>query len=294
MTQVAFIGLGTMGLPMARNIIEGGFSVSGFDLSAAACEQHSANGGTVADSAIDAVKTADIVITMLPKGEHVKLVLFGENGIATHLKTDAIYVDMSTIHPDDTDQIRAGIAKHDIAMVDAPVGRTSMHAETGQLLIMAGGESEHIKAIEPVLSCMGDTIVDCGGPGMGGRMKIINNFMSISLNALTAETLVLAEATGLDVQKAIDVMLGTAAGQGHMGGTYPAKVLKGDLSPAFMLDLAHKDIGLALDVANGLNVPLPLGASAREVYSIARSQGFGDKDWTSLYASSRRIAGLES
>ena len=168
-----------------------------------------------------------------------------------------------------------------------------MHAELGQSLVMVGGEADDIERARPLLECLGDTIIDCGGPGMGARMKIINNFMSISLNALTAEALTLAEAIGLDVDLAIDVMSGTPAGQGHMTTTYPAKVLQGDLSPAFMLGLAHKDLGLALDLAAKMHVPLPLGAAARETYNIAWAHGRDREDWTALYAMIRDLAKLD-
>jgi len=175
-------------------------------------------------------------------------------------------------------------------MIDAPVGRTSLHAQQGKLLIMAGGEAVDIARAQPIFDLLGDTTVDCGGPGMGTRMKIINNFMSIVNNVVTAEALTLAESLGLDVDLAIDVMSGTAAGQGHMSTTYPAKALQGDLTPAFMLDLAHKDLGLALDVAASQQVPVALAAVAREVYTMARRQGRGQEDWTAIYTMIREMA----
>jgi 4-hydroxybutyrate dehydrogenase / sulfolactaldehyde 3-reductase len=122
-------------------------------------------------------------------------------------------------------------------------------------------------------------------------MKIVNNFMSTVLNALTAETLAIADAVGLDRDLAIRILSGTTAGRGHLTTTYPAKVLKGDLSPAFMIDLANKDLGIALDVASSVPLPLIVGAAARQVYSMARAQGRGRQDWTALYAMLSEIAG---
>jgi 4-hydroxybutyrate dehydrogenase/sulfolactaldehyde 3-reductase len=292
MSNVAFVGLGMMGLPMAHNILKGGHSVTGFDLSSDAMKHHEANGGSVTSTAAKAVEDAEFIITMVPKGEHVISALFGPDGIVEGMSSNSMIIDMSTIHPLDTDSIRKELSSKGISMLDAPVGRTSDHAKLGKLLVMVGGEKDDIERARPVLECMGDTIVDCGGPGMGARMKIINNYMSISLNALTAEALALAESTGLEIPLAIEVMSGTLAGQGHMSNSYPAKVLKGDLSPAFMLDLAHKDLGLALDLANDLRVPMPLGAAAREVYSVARGHDRGAQDWTALYETVREISGL--
>ncbi|MEM7027974.1 MAG: sulfolactaldehyde 3-reductase [Chloroflexota bacterium] len=293
MTKIAFVGLGTMGLPMARNLIHGGHDVTGFDLSEEALDRHLENNGNVAKSAAEAVTAADFVFTMVPNASHVRAAIFDKDGILQGMSKDALLIEMSTIHPLETDAIRAELASHQIRMIDAPVGRTSMHAELGQSLVMVGGEANDIERARPLLECLGDTIIDCGGPGMGSRMKIINNFMSISLNALTAEALTLAESIGLDVDLAIEVMSGTAAGQGHMTTTYPAKVLQGDLSPAFMLGLAHKDLGLALDLAAKMHVPLPLGAAAREMYNIAWAQGRNREDWTALYAMIRTLSGLD-
>lgn len=290
--RIAFIGLGTMGLPMAHNLIKGGFEVAGYDAQAEAIAAHVANGGAGASSAVDAVKGADLVITMVPNAEHVRAIFTGPAGVHDALSPFSLVIDMSTIHPSESDAIRAKLADRSIPMIDAPVGRTSLHAIEGKLLILAGGATTDIERARPAFDCMGEKTIDCGGPGTGIRMKIINNFMSIANNVLTAEALTLAEAIGLDVDLARDVMAGTAAGQGHMNTTYPAKVLKGDLTPAFMLDLAHKDIGLALEVAGDANVPLSVGAAAREQYTLARGQGRGKQDWTAIYAMMRQLAKL--
>ena len=289
MAKVAFIGLGTMGLPMAHNLIKGGHTVTGFDLNARALEQHKVNGGQVAKSSAEAVKEADIVFTMLPIGKHVKAVL---SDCLDHIKPNTLFIEMSTIHPLETDEIRSSLTAKDIRVIDAPVGRTSEHAYTGTLLIMAGGEKEDVEKVRPLLELMGDPIIDCGGPGMGSRMKVINNFLSNMINVATAEALTLAEATGLNRDLAIEVMSGTAAGKGHMTTTYPNKVLKDDLSPAFMLDLAHKDQGLALDLAKQLKVRTLVGQAAQDVYAHAQSEDYGQLDWTSIYVMMRQHAGM--
>ena len=158
---------------------------------------------------------------------------------------------------------------------------------------MAGGTSDQLERVRPLLRLMGDTIVDCGGVGMGVRMKVINNFMSTVLNVTTAEALTLAEAMGLDISMAMEVMASTPAGQGHMVTTYPAKVMQGDLSPGFKIDLAHKDLGLALDVAEKTHVPVAVGTAAKEVYAQARTRARGDQDWTAIYAMLRELSALE-
>ena len=292
MSKVGFIGVGTMGAPMARNIAKGGHQVTAFDLDAQAVARLADAGIAAAASAPDAARDADVVITMLPNSEHVEKAAFGEGGFATALKSDALYIDMSTIAPATTDRIASGMAERGIAMVDAPVGRQQSHAVAGKLLIMAGGAPEHVARARPILSLMGDTVIHCGAVGAGSRMKIVNNYMSIALNALAAEALVLAERSGLDPNLAREVMLGTVAGQGHFGTTYPAKVLKGDLEPGFMIDLAMKDLRLAIELAASLDAPVVTGIAARSAYEKAQADGRGREDWTAIYASTRRRAGL--
>ncbi len=292
MTSIGFIGLGTMGLPMAKNLLRAGHTVTGFDVKPAAIGALAESGGAAASSAIEAAENADFVITMLPVGEHVKDVLFGTAGIAPSIPRNALYIDMSTIAPQDTDEVAKRVAEFGIDMVDAPVGRLSKNAEDGTLLIMAGGHHNHFERARPLFECLGDTIFHCGGPGSGSRMKIVNNYMSIALNALTAESLTLAECAGLDIGLALDVMRGTAAGQGHMSTTYPAKVLNHDVTPGFMIDLADKDLGLALEFARTTNAAVDVGAASRSLYTRAREQGRGRDDWTAIYQVVRQLAGL--
>ncbi|MGE0751595.1 MAG: sulfolactaldehyde 3-reductase [Variibacter sp.] len=287
---IAFIGLGTMGRPMALNLLKGGFRLVVFDIVPEAMSALVDAGAVGAGSPAEAARAADCVITMLPNGSHVEEAVFGPSGVAETIRNDALYIDMSTIAPSVTDRIARRFGERGIAMVDAPVGRSVQHAVDGKLLIMVGGAADAVERARPALERMGDTIVHCGPAGAGSRMKIVNNFMSITLNATTAEALTLAEASGLDPELARQVMLGTAAGMGHMGGNYPAKVLKGDLTPGFMIDLAIKDLGLALELGESLDLPLDTGRAAANTYKSARDAGHGRHDWTAIYAHARERA----
>ncbi|MBM7037970.1 sulfolactaldehyde 3-reductase [Vibrio ulleungensis] len=293
MSTIGFIGLGQMGSPMAANLIKGGHSLRVFDISAEAVADLVSKGAVAAKTPAEAALDVEFVVTMLPNGGLVRNVIFGEDGVATTLSKEAMLIDMSTIHPFETDALIKEMAEQGFQMMEAPVGRTSVHAIKGELLIMAGGSKEQIERAQPLFDCMGSETVDCGGPGKGGRVKIINNYMSIALNALSAEAITLAEAIGLDFDTAMKVMSGTPAGNGHFTTTWPGKVLAGDLSPAFMVDLAHKDLGIALDLANQVNVPMPCGAASRELYSITRAAGRGRQDWTSVLEQLRVTSGLE-
>ena len=281
---IAFVGLGTMGAPMARNLLRAGFVVRAFDVNAQAKAALVVDGAVAAQSPADAAKGVDCSITMVPDSPHVEEALLGPNGIASTLAPGAIHIEMSTIAPASTDRFAAALRKQNVEMIDAPVGRSAQHAVEGKLLIMAGATPEGLERVRPVLERLGDTIVHCGTSGMGSRMKIVNNFMSVTINVTTAEALTLAQKSGLDPELARTVMLGTTAGQGHMATTYPAKVLRGDHSPGFMIDLAYKDLGLALELARQLGVPVPTAEAAYPVYTRAHEQGHGREDWSALYA----------
>ncbi len=152
---------------------------------------------------------------MLPNGDLVRHVLFGENGVCESLSSDALVIDMSTIHPLQTDKLIADMQARGFSMMDVPVGRTSANAITGTLLLLAGGTAEQVERATPILMAMGSELINAGGPGMGIRVKLINNYMSIALNALSAEAAVLCEALNLPFDVAVKVMSGTAAGKGH-------------------------------------------------------------------------------
>lgn len=291
MSTIAFLGLGQMGSPMASNLLRKGHSLRVFDLNQQAVNALVEKGAVAATTPANATLDAEFIITMLPNGDIVRDVLFGEAGVCETLSASALVIDMSTIHPLQTDALISEMAEKGHAMMDAPVGRTSDNAKDGTLLILAGGTSEQVERARPILMCMGSELVEAGGPGMGIRVKLINNYMSIALNALSAEAAVLCESLGLDLNVAIKVMSGTAAGKGHFTTTWPGKVLKGDLSPAFMVDLALKDLRIAVDVARQTGAPLGMGEVAETYYQSASHDGRGRQDWSALLSQVRRLAG---
>lgn len=294
MANIAFIGLGQMGAPMATNLLAKGHTLKVYDINPTAMEPLVGKGGIAASTPAEAGRDVDFVITMLPNGKSVeRTVLDSETGIINTINNKTLIIDMSTIHPFESDQIRDKLQTLNIEFMDAPVGRTSDNAITGTLLILAGGTTEQIQRATNILLCMGSEIVNTGGPGRGIRVKLINNFMSIALNALSAEATTLCEALKLPFDVAMQVMKGTPANKGHFTTTWVNKVLKGDLSPTFMIDLAHKDLGIALDVANQLHVPLAMGAASREIYNQARAMGRGKQDWTAILEHIRFCAGLK-
>lgn len=292
MAIIGFIGLGRMGYAMSRQLIDAGHEVWVFDINPAAVKSIADIGGHAATSAADAAGNRDFVVTMLPNGPDVEETLFGAPDVARAMTKKTIYIDMSTIAPEATDKIAKRLRDMGIRMVDAPVGGTSAVAESGQLLIMAGGDAQDVEAAEPVFAAVGRETIYCGGNGTGTRTKLVNNYMSTALNALTAEAVAFAEAAGLDVMRTVKVMAGTTAGKGFLTGAYERKIFSGDISPEFGLALASKDLNLALMYAANLDMPLGVGAAASQIYAMSRADGFGQNDWSAVLETLRRKAAL--
>lgn len=290
--KIGFIGLGLMGGPMAANLVKGGYTVVGYDISQDSLNKFEQAGGQPAAS-LEAAAHADVVFTMLPNGPEVESAVCGPQGLGATMPRGSLWVDCSTILPAVTLRVGQWLTKRGIYVLDAPVGRTSAEAVTGKLLFMVGGEETDLERVRPCLDCMGDTVLHCGAHGAGIATKLINNYMTTTLNVLTAEALTLGESLGLDRERLLEVLRGTPAGRGHINTTYPNKVLKGDISPAFMVDLADKDLGLALEVAASRKIPLFTGAGARQAYSLAKAQGRGRDDWTSMLLAIRELGGIK-
>jgi len=285
MKSIGFIGVGTMGLPMALNLVKKGHSLSFFDPYAnnetifALTDVGAKQDNNIADLC----NGKDYVISMLPIGKNVKDVALGEDGIINQENTDLIFIDMSTILPADTIEVSNKLLEKNIQMLDAPVARLVNNAIDGTLLIMVGGSLEGFSKIEQILKCMGSDVVYCGPIGSGSKMKIINNYMAIVSNIVTAETLSLVHQSGIDQKLAIDLMSTTAAGKGHMSFSYPKKVLIDDIGPGFKNVLALKDLRLAIEHAESEGINLISGKSVSSVYEQAMDTEYRDLDWTAMF-----------
>ena len=281
--KVAFIGLGAMGGPMALNIIKKGTSVSVFDIETEKMEPHIKVGGIPGKSIQDTIKDAEIIVTMLPSTENVKAVITGQDGVLSFAKPNTVILDMSTIAPTGTDEVYALCKQKNIKFIDAPVGRLVSHAISGDSLFMVGcDEEDAFKKVEPLLNAMGTTIIRCGKVGSGIRAKVVNNFQILSIAQITAEALTLAQKIGLDLETFKQVNAGTTANNGQFHINFLSKVLQNDIEPGFTIDLAHKDMGLAIETANSFRVGLPVGSSVQAVYAQARSGKFAKKDFSAL------------
>ncbi len=293
METIGFVGLGRMGKPMASNLSRKGFRLVVHDINRAAVADLEALECRGAESAAQVAEEAPLVVTMLPNSAIVSEIVGGPNGVLAHAKPGGLIMDMSTVSPETTDALAKAAAAKGVAFVDAPVGRLAEHADRGESLFMVGGSDADFARVKPLLEAMGNTIHHCGPAGTGTRMKLVNNFLAVGLCQMNAEALALSQRFGLTLEKTLDVLYGTTATNGQLKINWPNKVLKGDTSPGFTIDLAHKDLSLIVDAANAAKVPMPMAAAAREAFSAARASGFGGQDFSAMVDALCTLAGIE-
>jgi len=294
MAHIAFIGLGNMGGPMAANLVKAGHKVTAFDLVAASRDQARADGAAVAESSVASVKSADIVITMLPAGKHVLSVW---NEVVPSMAKGALIIDCSTIDVASAKEAHALAAKHGIASIDAPVSGGTGGAKGATLTFMCGGEDKAFAAAKPVLEKMGKKIVHCGGAGAGQAAKICNNMiLGISMIAVS-EAFALGEKLGLTHQALFDVA-STSSGQCWsltsycpVPGPVPTSPANNDYKPGFATALMLKDLTLAQDAATAAGAATPLGKHAQEIYKAFDTTGNGEVDFSGIVRHVRSLAG---
>jgi 3-hydroxyisobutyrate dehydrogenase len=277
MTRIGFVGLGTMGLPMARNLLKAGHAVTGFDLNEAALIAFAAAGGSRAADANAAAQGQDFVITMLPTGRHVREVMLGPRddlggnmgGMAAHSDPATVFIDCSTI---DVATAREMAEKAGRPVVDAPVSGGQMGAENGTLTFMVGGTQEAFEQAATVLKDMGKAVIRCGDAGAGQIVKACNNMMLAASMIATCEALVMAERLGVSHQAVFDVV-GKSTGQcfaltgyAPVPGLVPASPANRDYRPGFTAALMLKDLGLAQEGMRDAGVDSRIGAMAEELY----------------------------
>jgi len=267
---------------MASNLVRKGFRVCVHDAVAAPVRALEALGAQSAADVRGVAAASDVVFTMLPDSAAVKEVIGGRGGLLEHGRRGTTVVDMSTIDPLVTDRLAAEASASGFTFADAPVGRLASHAERGESLFMVGASDDVFARITPMLEAMGTTIHHCGGVGTGMRTKLVNNYLAIISCQLNAEAIALSQRFGLTLETTLDVLYGTTATNGQLKIAWPSKVLKGDVTPGFTIDLAHKDLTLIIEAANAVKVPVPIAAVAREAFSTARSRGAGAQDFSSM------------
>lgn len=290
---IGFIGLGAMGLPMASNLVRKGFTVIGHDIDPEKVSRLVALGAKAGGSVATTAAAASIVVTILPATKEVEQVVLGAQGVLPNMRPGSLLLEMSTIDPRGTDGVIQACEQKGIAFVDAPVGRLASHAERGESLFMVGGSEENIARVRPLLDAMGTTVHHCGHAGSGIRMKVVNNYMLLVTAQITAESILLGTKFGLSVDIMKKVTADTTATNGQFQIAFASKCLQGDLKPGFTLDLAHKDVSLALEAAKELRIGLPVGAAVREAYGAARAGEYAKRDYSGMLDYICEAAGVQ-
>ncbi|MBY0335807.1 MAG: 3-hydroxyisobutyrate dehydrogenase [Acetobacteraceae bacterium] len=283
MAKIGFVGLGNMGGPMARNLAKAGHEVRGFDLSPAAMDAAAAGGVQRAQTAADAARGAEFVITMLPAGKHVRDAWLGEGGMAAASEPGAVLLDCSTIDVETARAVAAGRP-----MLDAPVSGGVMGAENGTLTFMVGGSEEGFARARPILEAMGRTVVHCGEAGAGQAAKLCNNMLLAISMIGTCEAFALAEKLGLSHQALFEVA-SKSSGQCWSLTTYcpvpgpvPGSPANRDYRPGFAAALMEKDLGLSQQAAEASGAATPLGAAALELYQRFVKLGGAETDFSGI------------
>ncbi len=292
MTTVGFIGLGIMGGPMAANLVKADFDVVGYNLSQAPVDRLVEQGGRGADSVAEAVSDADVVITMLPDSPDVEAVALGDDGVIANAKKGALYIDMSSIHPDVAVRVAEAGADKGIRVLDAPVSGGEQGAVEGNLSVMVGGPAEDFEAAKPVLDAVGGTVVHVGKAGSGQTVKAANQLIVGGTIELVAEAIVFLEAYDVDTEAAVKVLAGGLAGN-RILDQKASTMLAREFKPGFRIDLHHKDLGIVTSAAREAGVVIPLGAVVAQLMAAARAQGDGDLDHSALLRLVERLSGRD-
>ncbi|MDQ0316058.1 3-hydroxyisobutyrate dehydrogenase [Amorphus orientalis] len=288
MAKIGFVGLGNMGGPMAANLVKAGHTVTGLDLDDGAKARLADAGGRAAGSLIELMGEAEIVITMLPAGSHVRSVYMGGEGVIALARPETLLIDCSTIDVQTSRTVAAEAEQAGLFMIDAPVSGGVGGAEAGTLTFMVGGPEPAFERAKPILDAMGKTVVHAGGPGNGQAAKICNNMvLGISMIAVS-EAFNLADQLGLDRQALFDIS-SKASGQCWSLTTYcpvpgpvPTSPANRDYAPGFTGAMMLKDLNLAQDAARTTGTATPLGAGAQQIYTLLANEGLAARDFSAV------------
>ncbi|WP_026550141.1 3-hydroxyisobutyrate dehydrogenase [Arthrobacter sp. Br18] len=284
MAKIGWIGLGNMGGSMSGNLVKAGHEVRGFDLNTDAVAAAEALGVKPASSIADAVEGADVVFTMLPKGEHARAVYLGDDGVLAHADTRTLLVDSSTIDIESAGALHAAASEAGFRFVDAPVSGGMSGAKAATLTFMVGGEEQAVKDASAFIEPMSKNIIPTGGATTGQAAKICNNLMLFINLASTAEGAVLADRLGLDKQVFWDIASVSSGDSWALRTWYPVPGVvdtaasNNDFAPTFTTELANKDIGLAIAAAKDTGTPLEIGEHVQQLFQRLVDSGQGGKD----------------
>jgi len=290
--KVGFIGLGIMGMPMARNLIKAGFEVIVYNRTTSKAEQMVSEGAKKAGSPKEVAEESPVVITIVSDTPDVESVILGENGVIEGIKLDSVVIDMSTISPQATQKIAIRLSEKKAYMLDAPVSGGEQGAINGTLSIMVGGDAKIFDRCRPILEAMGKSIIHVGANGMGQTVKLMNQILVAGTLNAVVEALIFAQKSGVDLEKALEAVKGGAAGSWQLSNLAP-RIIKRDFRPGFMVDLIQKDLRLVMGAAEAAKAPLPITSFIHQMYYSLQSAGEGRDGTQALVKVMERVTGME-
>lgn len=288
--KIGFIGLGIMGMPMARNLLKAGHELVVYDVIQHNMDLIVAAGAKAGKSSADVAKQCRLMITMLPNSPHVKSVVMGENGVLEGAEPGSTLIDMSSIAPLASQEVEKACAAKGVKMIDAPVSGGEPKAIDGTLSIMVGGEKEIFESVKNILLIMGSSAVYCGKIGAGNTTKLANQVI-VALNiAALSEALMLAKRAGVDPNLVFEAIKGGLAGSTVMDAKAPM-ILSGNYKAGFKIDLHIKDLNNALETGHSTGSPLPLTAAVMEMLQNLHADGCGQEDHSAISKFYEKITG---
>lgn len=291
--SVAVVGLGSMGLGMARSLVRAGHAVRGFDISADALNALEAAGGTPGANPGDAVAGADVAVIVVVNAAQTETVLFGENGVVAAMKSGGVIIACATISPAEAKRFAARVEEAGLLYLDAPISGGSKKAEAGQLTFMASGSAAAFAAARSALDAMAGTVYELGDqPGIGSSFKIVNQLLAGVHIAAACEAITFAKSMDLDISRVFDVIT-KSAGNSWMFENRIPHVLEGDYTPHSAVAIFTKDLGIVSDIGRQTKFPLPIASAALQLFIMTEAAGMGRDDDSSVARLLAKIAGLK-
>ena len=289
--HLGFIGLGIMGMPMARNLVKAGFPLTVWNRTRAKADALAKDGVRVAATPRELARDVDVLVVMVTNSPDVEAVLFGKDGAIEGARSGQLWIDMSTISPEVERSVAERGATKGVRTLDAPVSGGEIGAIEARLSIMVGGDEADVARAMPVFGALGKTIVHVGPHGAGQVVKLANQIAVVLNNLGVSEALVFAAAHGIDLEKTRQVIAG-GAGSSWAMQNYAPKILAGDFRPGFMIDLQQKDLRLVLEAAFTKHLALPGAALTHERYSALQRDGGGREGNHALIRAIEQLSGV--
>ena len=292
-SKIGFIGLGQMGCRMCKRLLGAGHTVSAYDLSGERVEQTGKLGAAKAATAKEAAVGAEFIFLSLPDSAAIESAVLGAGGVVEGARAGAVVIDTTSAKPLSTRKVAAELKKIGVEMLDAPVSRGVRGAETGTLSMMVGGDPGVLERCKPILSVLATDIYYIGGIGAGHILKMLNNLVSATCFLITTEAIALGTKAGLD-PRVVNSVINSSSGQSYATEKrFPDLVFKNNLNSGFSIKLMQKDVAMALDLAQSLLMPTPIGAGTVQAYTQAMAEGLGEKDNLYLVEKMEQLAGVK-